>query len=186
MFPLFRSLLFRSQLHLKNVFFFFSESLLDGIECLPNGSVCDLVQLVLIPQYTSNRTISNSASSATQYSTTTRASTDLFASSRQKTKYNTRVLFIAFDRVFDVLLKKENLESEESSTCFYSGYLSGKKHSTKAHLNLCGGVVRPGNPYTGEGGPPLVESSINFKLRCSKKKRKYIFIKTTFLKLIND
>ena len=115
------------------LFFLLSESLLEGIDCFPRGTLCDLVQVVLIPESQNsenrnNRTISQSDSLEDSYSSSFKA---------EKAKYKKRVLFIAFGKVFDVLLHRD----QSISKCFFEGNLVGKKHSTKAYLNLCGGIV---------------------------------------------
>ena len=122
-------------------FSLFSELLLDGIECLPNGVLCDLVEVVVLPQ--DHRT----SSTTTKTRSTNSTFSNFFSNDRvtkrehqfpvsRSSRYKTRLLFIAFDKIFDVVLKRE-----KGSECFYEGHLIGKKHSTAATIALCGQLV---------------------------------------------
>ena len=111
----------------------FSESLLDDIDCFSGGNLCDVVKILVLPNTgsKSNRTAAKN-----------------FPKRRSRTGIRTqslapkqRLLFIAFDRVFDVAVKRE-----KGSECFFDGHVIGKKRSSAAFVSLCGGVVSS-NPF---------------------------------------
>ncbi len=109
---------------MKDLYLFYLESFLDGIDCFPHGSICDLVDVVLIPEVDRDNV-------------TFISKTSLYKVSGEADRTPLRILFVAFSLVFDLLL-----QSDASLKCFYVGKLAGNGKNSVAILNLCNGVVR--------------------------------------------